>query len=78
MQSARGNRLRLSSWLTTFGSVPDLQTRTVFQWTRRDQSLPSIIDPGVTYTDHDDLVVGAVILASSKREFPRENAQVLG
>jgi hypothetical protein len=67
MQTARGNRLRLSSWLAAFNSTNGLQTELAFQWTRQDQHLPQNIDPSIQYTDANDLSVGAVILVSRKR-----------
>lgn len=54
-QTERGNRLRASSWLDAFAAVPELRSKVLWQWQRRDAALPGALDPAVRYRDEADL-----------------------
>ena len=55
VQSERGNRLRKSQWEAVFAAIPDLETRFLYEWRRRDKKIPDTIDPSISYQDEDDL-----------------------
>jgi SAM-dependent methyltransferase len=54
-QTERGNRMRASAWLDAFARVPDLQSRVLWAWQRRDVALPAALDPAVQSRDEADL-----------------------
>lgn len=54
-QTARGNRLRASAWLTHFSSLPGLETRVLYRWARSASLLPAKIDTSVANEGVEDL-----------------------
>jgi cyclopropane fatty-acyl-phospholipid synthase-like methyltransferase len=54
-QTERGNRMRASAWLEAFARVPELRSRVLWAWQRREAALPDALDAAVVSRDEDDL-----------------------
>ena len=51
----RGNRLRPSQWKMLLASQPGIEAEYFMEWSRYDKSLPSTIEPSVSFVDEADL-----------------------
>ncbi len=54
-QTEHGNRIRRSEWRRLFDQVAGLESRFIYQFSRRDKELPDRIDPQVAHQGEADL-----------------------
>jgi hypothetical protein len=66
LQTARGNRIRLSEWRKIFGEIPGTVTEPIYVYHRRDRPLPDRVDPSVRHTDAEDLRVSHIGMYTRK------------
>jgi SAM-dependent methyltransferase len=66
-QSDRGNRIRRSQWRRIFGSVPNMDFRFLYEWSRQDKKLPKIIDRSISHEGEHDLRVSHIAVLCTKR-----------
>ncbi|RJR42051.1 MAG: hypothetical protein C4576_16940 [Desulfobacteraceae bacterium] len=55
LQSAGGNRIRRSGWAEIFRKAEGTRSEFIYQWTRKEKSLPGRIDPSIRHVDETDL-----------------------
>ncbi len=66
VQCTRGNRLRCSQWSAILSQVKGMEFRFIYEWTRSDKKLPTIIDPSINYIDDEDLTVSHIGILGKK------------
>ncbi len=66
-RGARVNRIRRSQWREFFNNVKDLDYRFIYEWSRRDKDLPTVIDPSISHEGEDDLRISHVGVLGIKR-----------
>jgi SAM-dependent methyltransferase len=57
VQSVRGNRIRASEWMRIFNSIPNMEFRLLFAYTRKDRPLPITIHSSISHDGKEDLRV---------------------
>jgi len=55
VQSSRGNRVRRNQWRYLFSQIKGLDSRFIYEWSRRDKELPKTIDQSIIYDEENDL-----------------------
>jgi hypothetical protein len=60
LQSRWGNRIRRSQWKQIFSNLKHLDSKFVFEWSRKDAELPEKIDSSIQYTDEEDLRISHI------------------
>ncbi|MGA1826353.1 MAG: hypothetical protein ACMUIP_16990 [bacterium] len=60
LQHNRGNRIRRSQWYHIFNNLENIQCEFIYEWIRRDKTLPAHIDPSIIYEDEDDLKISHI------------------
>jgi len=62
-RNARGewvNRIRKSQWREFFNNVKGLDYRFIYEWSRRDKDIPTVIDPSISHEGEDDLRISHI------------------
>lgn len=65
--SRRVNRIRSSQWREFFNKVKDLDYQFIYEWSRRDKDLPTIIDPSISHEGEDDLRISHIGVLGIKK-----------
>jgi hypothetical protein len=60
LQSRWGNRIRRSQWQQIFSNLKHLDSKFVFEWSRKDGELPGKIDSSIQHTDEEDLRISHI------------------
>ena len=55
LQTEHGNRIRRSEWRRLFDQVADLESRFIYEFSRRDKALPERIDTSIAHEGEADL-----------------------
>lgn len=67
VQSSRGNRIRRSQWSDILSQVKDMEFRFIYEWTRRDKKLPTVIDPPFHDVNDEDLAISHIGILGTKK-----------
>lgn len=78
MQQSRGNRIRASRWLDYFTNSESLETITLYQWHRKDCSIPKKICPFVIQKNPEDTTVSHLGLYCRKVNPSRKGLENCG
>lgn len=54
-QTLRGNRIRKTTWEKIFKDIPNTRSVFLYEWMRKDISLPESIDKSIRFEDETDL-----------------------
>lgn len=65
-QTARGNRIRGSTWRELFADLEGVDTEVIYSYARGEKELPTTIDPSIAYLDEDDLRTTHIGMYSKK------------
>ena len=68
VQGRRGNRIRRSQWRDILSQIKDMEFRFIYEWSRRDKELPTVIDPSINYVDDEDLMISHIGILGTKKK----------